>query len=243
MESESIFVVSDKKGAQVVKTKSSKDFIHSVNLAIVRSLKLYLDSLYFLCIIPIRFSWSIETKKIDPTSFLPQKLICLVTLACTCTWIFYYLRFDYPTNKNSPKEVFIFLESLLQTILQLNFFKVLWFNQQEVQNLCNYILEINFPLTSSCEAKFYFSKFVQGFMLLTQFGFAILCLVTSAFPQSFHISCVTISDWMMHTLAQTRLALFFHKSHSQIVTSQGFEKVDNISFWSTLDYLFPFLAQ
>lgn len=233
MESESLFIISDKKNSQVTKNVSQYS-IHPVNLVIAQALKLYLDILYFLCIVPIRYNLNIETKVYFRTIFLPQRLLCLVTLTCTCIWMFYYFRFEYPSNKNSPKEVFMFLEGLVQSILLLNFFKVLWFHHQEIESLLNYVLEIRFSLLSSRMQQLFFKNFAQIFILVFRFIFALLSLVTSAFPQSIHISQFNISDWMMQMLSQSRQALLFYKSD---VSDQGFEKFDAIKLWSSPDYL------
>lgn len=233
MDSNNFYPVPDWKTSQDL-TESYLKSGDPVNLAVANTLKFYFDIFYILCIIPFRIKWNVTTKNFSVSTFLPQKLLCLITLASSHVWIFLWLRFDYPTNKSSPVGVFIFLETLFLAILRLSIFQVLWLRKFEIENFLNYIVRMKFSITTSRAQNAFFNWATQLQLLIIKFALAIMGLATHVFPSSFNLSKFTVGSWMMQMLRQTRVALFISVSNG---SSQAHEVGNDMQCWTRNDYV------
>lgn len=144
MERDKLFVVSVKptlnSGADI---ESCRKF--PVNFSVSYVLKLYLDFCYFLCLSPFRLIWDKTTYRYIVRSLFPHKILCAVfTIVFFITEYSRWFRETYPTNPKSASQIFKFLSRVTFFFFRSLYFKIFWFNQLQIKNLVNFILETEF---------------------------------------------------------------------------------------------------
>lgn len=202
------------------------------NICVSNALKLLFDLLYFLCVSPFRLVLDKNTPSFLIRTYLPQKLLCAITFVIYTIQHCSLLRFDYPKNAKSPSDIFSFFDSVLFTLYRFNFLKVIWLNQEQVQNVANFILQANFSFVSSLAHKIFFNKHFQNFLLSIHVAMVLFDYISGRglFPSPFHLNELSFEKWTNRMLKKTKLVLFLASSNR---ISDAYE---NQPVWGAYDY-------
>lgn len=222
MENNNLFLVSSQKSFKT--TSFSKIPVEkSVNFSITQAIKFYFDTCYFYCVIPFRLKWDSNTNTYLIISYLPQKILCIITNLITYIWYLLLLRHIYPKNTKSSNQTFIFFEAFFYACFHLNLSIVFWFYQSNVASLINYVAHTDFQLATARVQKLFFHLHTQVSLLIIQFSLAVLAFVTQ----------FDIDNWTTKMLFQGQLSLFLNTTNDSPDKSQTY---DTKQRWPTSEH-------